>query len=196
MLSSLSDDALLAGFAVGDSAAAAAFVRRHQHRVFGVALAVVSDPAVADDVAQEAFTRAWRHAATYDPRRGTVSTWLATITRNAAIDTIRRRRDIVVDPLVLAVMDAPATGAGCDPDRHAELDDDANQLRQALASLPEAQRRAIVLAGICGRSAAEIADIDGIPLGTAKTRIRAGMAKLRVALSEQHTTFPDQSMPT
>ena len=86
------DDALLAGFAVGDSDAAAAFIRRHQRRVFGLALAVVGDPVLAEDVAQEAFARAWRHAGAYDPRRGSVPTWLLTITRNLAIDAARLRR--------------------------------------------------------------------------------------------------------
>ncbi len=64
------DDALLAGFGMGDPEAATAFVRRHQARVFGLARSIVGDPALAEDVAQEAFVRAWRHAAAYDARRG------------------------------------------------------------------------------------------------------------------------------
>ena len=174
------DDALLAGFAVGDADAAAAFIRRHQRRVFGLALSVVGDPALAEDVAQEAFSRAWRHAGAYDPRRGAVTTWLLTITRNLAIDASRLRRAAPVDPSLLATM----TGASADvsPAAAAEQRDDADRLRVALAALPEDQRRALVLAGICGRTAKEISDAEGIPLGTAKTRIRSGMMKLRSTL--------------
>jgi RNA polymerase sigma factor (sigma-70 family) len=82
------DEALLAGMAAGDAQAAAAFVRRYQARVYGLALTVVGLPAVAEEVAQEAFVRAWRFAGGYDPRRGAVATWLLTITRNAAVDVL------------------------------------------------------------------------------------------------------------
>ncbi|HEX3566222.1 MAG TPA: sigma-70 family RNA polymerase sigma factor, partial [Acidimicrobiales bacterium] len=142
------DDALLAGYGTGDPQAAASFIRRHQARVYGLALSIVLDPALAEDVAQEAFTRAWRHAATYDPRRGTVPTWLLTITRNMAIDTLRLRRSVPVDPATLAALEMKATGAGAEPARSAELADQATRLRAALADLPRPQRRALVLAGL------------------------------------------------
>jgi RNA polymerase sigma-70 factor (ECF subfamily) len=74
----LSDEILLAGMAGGDQDAAAAFVRRYQARVYGLALTVVRSPALAEEVAQEAFLKAWRHAGTYDARRGRVATWLLT----------------------------------------------------------------------------------------------------------------------
>ena len=82
----LSDETLLAGFAAGDSAAAAAFVRRFQRRVYGLVVTILDDTGAAEDVAQETFVRAWRHAAAYDSRRGLVSTWLLTIARNLALD--------------------------------------------------------------------------------------------------------------
>jgi RNA polymerase sigma factor (sigma-70 family) len=94
----LSDEALLAGLASGNPDDAAAFVRRFQSRVYGLALTMLHDPALADDVAQEAFVRAWRHAATYDARRGRVSSWLLTITRNLAIDRARIRPVAPTDP--------------------------------------------------------------------------------------------------
>ena len=106
------DDALLAGFGVGDPDAATVFVRRHQARVFGLARSIVGDAALAEDVAQEAFIRAWHHAAAYDPRRGSVPTWLLAITRNVAIDALRMRRPNPVDPAVLAGYDVPAQGPG------------------------------------------------------------------------------------
>src|SRR6185369_16392138 len=87
-----SDEALVAGLAAGDAAAATAFVRRFQARVFGLAVSMIGDAAVAEEVAQEAFTRAWRHAGNYDARRGRVATWLLSITRNLAIDHLRAKR--------------------------------------------------------------------------------------------------------
>src|ERR1700674_3833079 len=110
MMWSAADDALLAGYANGDPDASVAFVRRHQRRVFGLALSIVSDASLAEDVAQEAFTRAWRHATTYDTRRGSVPAWLLTITRNLAIDAIRLRRARPIDPVVSASLGRHAPG--------------------------------------------------------------------------------------
>src|SRR4051812_46023868 len=84
-----SDEALLAALAAGDEEAAVAFVRRYQRRVYGLAVTLLGDRDLADDVAQEAMVRAWRHAAAFDVRRGSVSTWLLAITRNLAIDALR-----------------------------------------------------------------------------------------------------------
>ena len=93
-----SDEALLSGVAVGDDRAVLAFVRRYQRRLFGLALGIVGDPGMAEDVAQEAFIRILRHAAVYDARRGSVATWTLTITRNLAIDAVRVRRPIPTAP--------------------------------------------------------------------------------------------------
>ena len=87
-----SDEALIAGMAHGDEQAGLAFVRRYQGRVFGLAVSMLGDPSLAEDVAQEAILRAWRHAPVYDPRRGAVSTWVLTIGRNLTIDALRMRR--------------------------------------------------------------------------------------------------------
>ncbi|MEI2706807.1 MAG: sigma-70 family RNA polymerase sigma factor [Ilumatobacteraceae bacterium] len=100
----LSDDALVAGMAVLDGEAAAAFVRRFQRRVYGLALHMVGDRSLAEDVAQTAFLRAWRAASTYDVRRGTVVSWVLTIARNASIDAIRARRIQPVDAVRLHEM--------------------------------------------------------------------------------------------
>src|SRR5262245_65842704 len=91
------DAALVAGLAVDDPPAATAFVRRFQGPVFGLALSVTRDASLAEDVAQEAFVRAWRAATTYDSRRGSVGTWLRPITRNAAIAADRSRRTTPTD---------------------------------------------------------------------------------------------------
>lgn len=171
----LSDESLLAGLAVGDADAGTAFVRRHQRRVYGLALRLVGDADVAEDVSQEAFTRAWRHAAAYDSRRGSVTTWLLTITRNLAIDSLRVRRAEPLDPtdVSFAIVAPVEEGAAVD---------DLARLRAAVGALPEDQRRALVLAAWYGRTAKEISVAEGIPLGTAKTRIRGAMIKLRASL--------------
>jgi RNA polymerase sigma-70 factor (ECF subfamily) len=175
-----SDEALLAGLATGDREAAAVFVRRFQRRVYGLALTIVGDRAMAEDVAQEAFLRAWQRAGTYDARRGRVLPWLLAITRNLAIDLIRPKRADPLDPeLVVArlQLDQDPTGSG-EQSHVAERE----LLRGALGTLPEEQRRAVVLASLFGRTAAEIGQLEGVPLGTAKTRIRMGMLRLREAL--------------
>jgi len=178
-----SDELLLVGYCLGDSAAATAFVRRFQRRVFGMALQMVSDPALAEDVAQEAFTRAYRHGQVFDARRGSVPTWLLAITRNLAIDALRMRRVEPMDPGVLAGLVPPSTRT--EPERHAERADDATRMRQALASIPPDQARAVVLATFGGRTAREISEVENIPLGTAKTRIRDGLLKLRTHWTDE-----------
>jgi RNA polymerase sigma-70 factor (ECF subfamily) len=174
-----SDETLLAGLAADDPLAAAAFVRRFQGRVYGLALTIVRDPGRAEDVAQEAFTRAWRRAETYDPRRGRVVTWLLAIARNAAIDAVRMSRAEPVDPDVLSsLVEMEIARGGRDDPAVAE----GERLREAMAALPLEQRRAIVLAAYLGRTAHEIGELEGVPLGTAKTRIRTAMRRLRGAL--------------
>ena len=179
-----SDEALLAGYASGDPASAAAFVRRFQGRVYGLALTIVRDAAVAEEVAQETFARVWRHGGAYDPRRGQVATWLLSIARNLAIDVTRTRRTQPADPeLVAAELSLEAATPAAD-----EIDpppDERERLRRAITGLPPDQRRALVLAAYLGRTAREISELDGLPLGTVKTRIRSAMLKLRAQLEAE-----------
>jgi RNA polymerase sigma-70 factor (ECF subfamily) len=174
----LPDEALLAGLGAGDAELAVAFVRRFQRIVYGVARAVISDSATAEDVAQHAFEQAWRHASQYDSRRGSVRTWLTTITHNLAIDVVRARSALPMDPDDLPVLLATMTDS---PERMAVANDSAQGLRQALGRLPSPQARAVAMSGIYGMTAQQVADTEKIPLGTAKTRIRDGMQKLRAA---------------
>ena len=102
----VADDVLLAAFAVGDPDAAAAFVRRYQRRVFGLTFSILRDRVAAEEAAQESFVRAWRHASTYDPRRGTVAGWLLTIARNVSINMLPTRRFDPIDPEVLLALEA------------------------------------------------------------------------------------------
>jgi RNA polymerase sigma factor (sigma-70 family) len=173
-----SDEALLAGFATGDPGTAAAFVRRFQGRVYGLALTIVRQPAIAEEVAQETFARVFRHAGNYDARKGRVSTWLLSIARNLAIDVTRMRRLDPVDPEVIAA-ELSLTSQEPAADEMALQPDEREQLRTAISELPDDQRRALVLAAYMGRTAREISDLDDVPLGTVKTRIRTAMIKLR-----------------
>ncbi|MBJ6637947.1 MULTISPECIES: RNA polymerase sigma factor [unclassified Streptomyces] len=177
----LPDEALLSGLSTGDQELAVAFVRRFQHRVFGVAMAVTGDPQLAEDIAQQTFERAWRHAQIYDSRRGSVTTWLTTIAHNLAIDAVRARRTQAVAPEDLEALLGVVTET---PERWALADEASSQLRAALARLPREQARALVMAGVYGMTAQQIAEREKIPLGTAKTRIRAAMGKLRTTLAD------------
>ena len=170
----LSDESLIAGIASGDTNAMAAFVRRYQTRVYGLALRVTEDSGLAEEVAQDAFVRAWRYATTYDARRGRVGTWLLTIARNVSVDAARLRRDCPIDPERLD----GALVSAFDEHDHERVE----YLRAGLRSLPAEQARAIVLASVYGLTAREIAEQEGIPLGTAKTRIRRGLVRLRHVL--------------
>ena len=175
----LSDEALLAGMAVGEQPAAVTFVRRYQKRVFGLAYSMTGDAGVSEDVAQEAMIRVWRHAPVFDPRRGSVASWVLTITRNLAIDALRLRRAVPTDPDDFAA--SAASSAEYNPEDSVRRGDIRHVVHAALDVLPEEQRRAVVLAEVYGRTALEISESEGIPLGTAKTRIRDGMQKLRAA---------------
>ena len=168
----LSDEALLAGLTFGDAEAGRAFIRRFQGRVHGLALAILRDPALAEDIAQEAFLRAWKHGPSYDPRRGTVAAWMARITRNLAIDALRLRRAEVMDPDVLAAVAPPS----------AVSVEDAALTSHAADAVRRALRR-LLLAAFYGRTAEEISRSESIPLGTAKTRIRLGLRRIRSLLT-------------
>jgi RNA polymerase sigma-70 factor (ECF subfamily) len=175
----LPDETLLEGFGRGDREMTVAFVRRFQAKVFGVALAVSGDALAAEDLAQQTFEKAWRHGATFDPRRGSVPGWLSTIARNLAIDSVRVRRPVPVDAgELLRTVTAPGAGV----DEVVVASESATELRAALLLLPPEQARAVVLSGIAGMSAREVSESEGIPLGTAKTRIRTAMGRLRLIL--------------
>jgi RNA polymerase sigma-70 factor (ECF subfamily) len=140
----------------------------------------VGDVQLAEDIAQQTFERAWRHAQVYDSHRGSVGVWLTTIAHNVAVDVTRARKATPVDPdQLIGMMTAVTEG----PERQALASEASRELRGALARLPKEQARALVMAGISGMTAQQIADAEHIPLGTAKTRIRAAMGKLRAALA-------------
>jgi RNA polymerase sigma factor (sigma-70 family) len=171
-----SDQSLIAGIASGDATAVTTLVRRYQARVYGLALRVTDDSGLAEEVAQDAFVKAWRYAPSYDARRGPVATWLLTIAHNVSMDAVRPRRDYPVDPERLGR--TPRTV----PDQPEY--EQVEPVLAGLRSLPAEQARPIVLAAVYGLTAREIAEQEGIPLGTAKTRIRRGLRRLRAALAD------------
>jgi RNA polymerase sigma-70 factor (ECF subfamily) len=144
---------------------------------------MVADAALAEDIAQETLLRAWRHAPVYDSRRGAVSTWVLTIARNLTIDALRMRRAVPTDPDDFVNLGLASTEVA--PDAAAVSSDASRGLRVALANLNAEQRRALVLAYFYGMTAAEISEAEQIPLGTAKTRIRAGLKKLRDTMTSE-----------
>jgi RNA polymerase sigma-70 factor (ECF subfamily) len=180
------DAALVEGLTVDDQGAAVAFVRRFQGPVFGLADSITRDKGLAEDVSQEVFVRAWRAARNYDRRKASVLTWLLTITRNAAIDAVRARRPIAVEDEVLDSLLLGSLGAREVEDigvRRAE----SELARDRLRTLPVEQARAVVLAVVGGCTAAEVSERENIPLGTAKTRIRNGLIKLRAVVREEES---------
>jgi RNA polymerase sigma-70 factor, ECF subfamily len=164
---SVSDDALVAGLAAGDSDAASAFVRRFQRRVFGLARTIVPDDRAAEDVAQEAFLAAVRALDRFDRRRP-FGPWLHRIVVNRAIDFARARElrrevaDAGVEPAVFDRADAP----GAD-------------VVAALAALPPEQRAVIVMRHLLGFTPGEIASALGLPRGTVNSRLRRGLDGLQ-----------------
>lgn len=182
------DAALVAGLELGDEQASVAFVRRFQDAVYGLALSVTREPALAEDVTQEVFVKAWRVAGSYDPRRASVLTWLLTITRNAAIDAVRARRTTPAPAEILErLIDVTLRSeAGSDsPERLALAALESERALRRLRALPVEQARAVALAVIGGCTAAEVSRHENIPLGTAKTRIRTGLRRLRDSLKEE-----------
>jgi len=171
--------------AEGDAAALAAIYDQHGRAVFGLALRVLGDQHDAEDVVQEVFAQAWSQARRYDAERGSVASWLLTITRSRAIDRLRARRsgpDTAPSAAGQALVELPDTALGVD--QLVVSAESATRLRQAMTALPHLQRVAIELAYFEGLTQTEIAARLEQPLGTIKTRIRTGLHRLREALTE------------
>jgi len=179
----ISDEALLERVASGDDTAFESLYLRYVDLVYSVALRVVADAGIAQDVSQEVFLRVWRRPGLFDASRGRFITWLMSVARNRAVDEVRsrgRRRLREVAPTPGA--DDPADPQAVDPQLAAELAAERASVRESLASLPEQQRVTIELAYFGAMTQQEIAAVLDTPLGTVKTRVRLAMKKLRLEL--------------
>lgn len=176
----LVDAALLQHMGRGQEAALAELYDRYGRLVFSVAYRMVGSSQTAEEITLDVFTRVWEKGHTYDANQSKVSTWLTHLARNRAIDNLRREqvrpeKDSVGWDEVTAV---PLTDSQ-NPETQTALLMQREQVRRALASLPQDQQQALALAYFGGMSHSEIAAHLGEPLGTVKGRIRAGMARLR-----------------
>jgi RNA polymerase sigma-70 factor (ECF subfamily) len=170
-------------FAGREPAAADELYRRFASRVYGLGIVMLGGDAPAQDLVQDTFVKLWRSADRYDPRRGKLETWVLLVARSLAIDALRRR---VLEARVLERSSAPREVSDePGPDQLAETADLSERARRAMAGLTDGQRAALELAYFGGKTSAEVAELEGIPLGTAKTRIRTALLKLREALEEQ-----------
>jgi RNA polymerase sigma factor (sigma-70 family) len=184
------DDASLGKLiASHDAVALEELYDRHGGACYGLARRVVTDEQLAQDVVQEVFLAIWRGAATYDGSRGTLSTWLYALTHHKSVDAVRRaQRHSGRRASEDALITEPDPSPGVDEQALASVRRD--QVRAALADLPEPQRRALMLAYFGGYSQSEIAALTGIPLGTVKTRTLAALRRLRADLDEAHVHSP------
>ena len=176
----LSSEALLVAAAAGDEVAFSALVARIRPQTLRVARGVVRDPSIAEEVAQEVLTEIWLKADRFDPERGTITGWVATLTRRRAVDRVRseqagrNRDDRVARRNQVRDVDVVAD--------EVEVRLEHWQVRKALAELSDRQREAIELAYFAGHTYRDVARVLGIPEGTAKSRLRDGLVRLREAL--------------
>jgi RNA polymerase sigma-70 factor (ECF subfamily) len=159
---------------------------RYHRMIFNLALMVVGDHATAEEITLDVFMRAWQKAASYRAEQARVRTWLTHITRNHAIDVLRRRKvrpDHSALPLDELTSGVPPPGQ--DPGELAEHAMRRERVRAAIARLPIDQKQALLLAYFGGYTQAEIAEVLEQPLGTIKTRLRLALQKLRDFLRDE-----------
>jgi RNA polymerase sigma-70 factor (ECF subfamily) len=178
-LAHLSDEAVLALIARSDEQALAELYRRFDRIAYGLAFRILRDDALAQDAVQEAFLGVWRSAGRFSAERAKPSTWVLTLVHRRAVDLVRREERRRTEPLQ---PDAEPPGAQA-PDE-AELLTQRQAIRAALGTLPPEQREALELAYYGGYTQSELAERLGQPLGTIKSRMFTGLARLRETLEE------------
>jgi len=182
----IDDVALLKAIAGKDEKAVSQLYDRYRVVLFGLLVRILNNREEAEDVLQELFLQVWHRAGDYDPNRGRPFTWLVTLARSRAIDRLRSvasRERVATESareVVEEVSDAVAD---------AVRSEQRGIVTSALSQLPEEQQKALVLAYFDGLTQSEIADRLGAPLGTVKTRMRAGMMKLREVLGGKSQSF-------
>lgn len=171
-----SDLALVTAIRSGDQGAMSALYDRFSSIVYAVALRVLQDTGAAEDVLQDIFMQLWRNPGAFDSSRGNMAAWLAVISRNRAIDALRRRRpQDDIEDVVVSVQ----TDLASETDRARAME----KVRGAMQAMPTPQRSALEMAYFEGLTHTEIAEKTGEPLGTIKTRIRTGLLSLRKVLA-------------
>lgn len=170
------DGGLVSAIRSGDERAMAQLYDRYSSIVYSVALRVLGDPGAAEDVLQEVFMQLWRNPAAFDASRGRLPAWLAVITRNRAIDFLRKRQpETDITDVIVSVEPDMAT----DAERNFVIE----KIRDTLRTMAASQRSILEMAFFEGLTHSEIATRTGEPLGTIKTRIRSGLLILRKAFS-------------
>jgi RNA polymerase sigma-70 factor (ECF subfamily) len=172
----LDDKDLIARVAHQDQSAFVALYDRYSSRIYTLILHMVNDQMLAEEILQETFLRVWRRADQYDPGRGSLLIWLLAVARRTALERLRfeSRRP--------ALSDAEEQSTYLESLPEPETTSEEARWRSlylAVQSLPEEQKKLIELAHYQGLSQSEIAEMLGLPLGTVKTRLRAGMLRLR-----------------
>ena len=179
----LRDGQLVELVAQKDAGALEALYERYGRPAYSLARRILTDDTLAQDVVQEVFLSLWRDARRFDAGRGTVATYLLSMTHHRAVDVVRREEN-------LRRWRTSDEGLELEPDPKARVEDEVEaserrtEVRAALAELPAAQREALLLAFFGGYTQREVAALVGVPLGTVKTRMAAGMRKMKEALQD------------
>jgi RNA polymerase sigma-70 factor (ECF subfamily) len=176
----LSDEAVVALLARSDESALAELYDRFGRVAYGLALRILRDDKLAEDAVQEGFLAAWRNADRFIPERGKASTWLLTLVHRRAVDLVRREDRRRAEPLTESV-EPPSTGSAEDD---AWLRFERERVQTALKQLPDQQREALELAYYGGFTQSELAERLGEPVGTIKSRMFTGLARLRELLAD------------
>jgi RNA polymerase sigma-70 factor, ECF subfamily len=169
------DAAVMAAIAQGDRSALETLYDRYAPMVYALCRRMLRDPSASEDLLSDVFIEAWRRGDRFDAARGSVPTYLATVTRSRGIDRLRAR----ARSATAALDEERAAGAADDPGTGLMSDERSRQVRRALASLTAEQREAVEMAFYDGLSHAEVAERLHKPLGTVKTHIRQGLIHLR-----------------
>lgn len=191
-LSPTADDQLVSRIAGGDAAALEALYDRYVRQCFGLALRMVNEPALAEEVVQEVFLKLWSRPDSYSSQKGAFVSWLLSLVHHRCVDELRKRSrtEVALDneqPLsVINTKPDPQP----DPSEQVWVMEQQRVVRQALVQLPENQRQVLELAYFGGLSQSQIAERLSQPLGTVKTRMRMGLQNLRQLL-ESHKILRD-----
>ena len=177
------DAALMAAFMLQQSDAARTLYDRMASRIYGLGLSLLHNKTDAEDLIQDTFLKIWRTGSAFDPRRGSLDTWILLNARSIAIDVLRRRAT-EARKLVTLHPRPSETSEDPGPEALAETRDLFRRASDAMRELPHGQRSAVALTHLAGRTTKEVAELEGIPRGTVKSRVHAAMVSLQRA-------FPD-----